>query len=205
MSHPWTSYGAQLNFALSQASYDWVFFTDQDELVSPELAQSILDATQHDMHHSVYMIERRNLLFNKWLRFGGAVEHNPRLVFRPQVRYCDAQHTHLCGKFAKDKMKGPVLHDMAPSLIAWWQRSIRLAAIEAKNDYWQGVRFSRIKTSFFWWKFVRRYIFKLGFLDGWAGFYMAMQRSLYILVYQASLFELERGMDNVAESVERFR
>lgn len=52
LSHPWTSYGAQLNFALSQASYDWVFFTDQDELVSVELAQSILLAAKHDTVHS---------------------------------------------------------------------------------------------------------------------------------------------------------
>jgi len=41
---------------------------------------------------------------------------------------------------------------------------------------------------------MRRYVFKLGFLDGWAGLYMALQRSIYILVYQACLLELDRGI-----------
>lgn len=151
------------------------------------------------------MIERKNSLFNRWLRFGGAVEYNPRFVFRSQVSYCDMQHTQLCLKASKNKIKGAVLHDMAPSLLFWWQRSMRLAAIEAKSDYQRGIRFSRIKTSLFWWKFLRRYVFKLGFLDGWAGLYMAVQRSLYILVYQATLLELERGLVNDVKSIERFR
>lgn len=205
IAHPWLGYGAQLNFALSQATHDWVFFTDQDELVSHELANEIRSMALSLVPDFVYMIERRNLLFNQWLRFGGAVEFNPRLVFRPQVLYCDVQHTYLCKKFTKARVRGAVLHDMAPSLFSWWRRSVALAAIEAKNNYRHGVRFSSIKASFFWWKFVRRYVFKLGFLDGWAGFYMALQRSLYILVYQATLLELERGVAAHAESVERFR
>jgi (heptosyl)LPS beta-1,4-glucosyltransferase len=31
-------------------------------------------------------------------------------------------------------------------------------------------------------------------IDGWAGLYMALQRSMYILAYQACLLELDRGI-----------
>lgn len=189
--HAWEGYGNQLNFALSQARYAWVFFTDQDEIVSPELAESIRSEI-HDTPYKALRIQRQNKLFGDWLHFGGAIEANTRCINKTTLQYCPSQHTRLCCRLKKKTLDGVVYHDMAPTLIEWWSRSFKLATIEAKADYQKGVRFSAFKTGTFWWKFVRRYVLKLGFLDGWAGLYMALQRSIYILVYQACLLELDR-------------
>ena len=44
LTHPWKGFGAQKNFALSQARGDWVLSIDADERVSPPLAGEILSA-----------------------------------------------------------------------------------------------------------------------------------------------------------------
>ena len=41
IEQPWLGYGAQKNFAVAQASHDWVLCLDADERVTPELAASI--------------------------------------------------------------------------------------------------------------------------------------------------------------------
>ena len=44
LSHAWHGFGAQKNFALEQATGDWVLSLDADERVSPELAVEIAQA-----------------------------------------------------------------------------------------------------------------------------------------------------------------
>jgi exosortase/archaeosortase len=89
---------------------------------------------------------------------------------------------------------------MAPDLWAWWERSFRLARIEADAEFLQGERFSGWAVVGGFWKFLRRFLFKGGFLDGWAGFYACLHRCLYIAIKQARLLELQRGAtSSVAE------
>lgn len=190
----WPGYGLQLQYALQHAKYDWIFFTDQDEVVTSELADSIRQLMQREPKYFAYRIKRQNRLLGEWLRFGGSIEKNIRLVNRQKVSYCDSQHTYICEDVKRATLKGVVCHDMAPTLEFWWGKSFKLATIEAEVAYGKGMRFSSVKTMGAFWKFIRRYIFKLGFLDGWAGLYMALQRSIYILVYQACLLEMKRGV-----------
>lgn len=87
----------------------------------------------------------------------------------------------------------PIRHYMAPDLVSWWERSFRLARIEAEVEFQQGARFSGWAIAGGFWKFVRRFVLKGGFLDGWAGFYACLHRFLYTAVKQAHLLELQRG------------
>jgi glycosyltransferase involved in cell wall biosynthesis len=202
-TNPWAGYGNQLNYALSKATYDWVFFTDQDEVVMPELADNIRKELNGDMKYLAYNTGGQNSLFGHWLQWGGTIEANIRFVNRHKITYCDEQHTRICEQVPRKTINGVVRHDMAPTLLDWWDRSFKLATIEAEVNYAKGERFSAFKTAMFWWRFVRRYVFKLGFLDGWAGLYMALQRSIYILVYQACLLELDRGIRQPKEDPAR--
>lgn len=194
LQNAWPGYGVQLNFALEHALNDWVFFTDQDEIVTPELACNIKNLMQSTPSYQAYRIQRQNTLLGKPLRFGGAIEKNIRLVNRTRVSYCDSQHTYICEDVKRKTLDGVVLHDMAPTLDFWWGKSFKLATIEAEVNFEKGERFSGWKTLGAFLKFFRRYVFKLGFIDGWGGLYMALQRSIYILVYQACLLELKRGV-----------
>lgn len=44
---PWTGYGPQKRFAEEQAKYDWLLNLDADEVLQPDVLQSITDLFQH--------------------------------------------------------------------------------------------------------------------------------------------------------------
>jgi len=67
----------------------------------------------------------------------------------------------------------------------------------------QGARFSGWAILGAFWKFARRFIFKGGFLDGWAGFYACLHRFLYVAIKQACLLKLYRGLSQPCKNPEQ--
>ncbi|MFN3420214.1 MAG: hypothetical protein ACK40X_00630, partial [Armatimonadota bacterium] len=128
----------------------------------------------------------------RWLRYGGWQEWVLRLFRRGKVTSPPTLHPRFQVQGRVGKLPHPLRHYMALDLLDWWQRSFRLARTEAEVEFLQGTRFSSWALLGGFWKFVRRFIFKGGFLDGWAGFFACLHRFLYIAVKQAHLLELER-------------
>ena len=62
----WLGFGRQKQFAVEQASHDWVLCLDADERVSPELAKSIAAAVAAPVS-PVYRMPRRNRFLGRWL------------------------------------------------------------------------------------------------------------------------------------------
>src|SRR5690606_12704424 len=65
----WLGFGPQKQFAVAQASHDWVLCIDADERVSPELAASIRRALEAPTS-TVYRMSRRNRFLGRWLAHG---------------------------------------------------------------------------------------------------------------------------------------
>ena len=56
----------------------------------------------------------------------------------------------------------------------------------------KGKRWSLLHTLFRpWWRFVRAYVFKLGFLDGFPGFWIATATAFFTLDRYSRMFESE--------------
>ena len=66
---PWLGFGRQKQFAVSQASHDWVLCLDADERVSDELRASII-ATLRQPGFTAYQMPRCNRFMGRWLRHG---------------------------------------------------------------------------------------------------------------------------------------
>ena len=60
-------FAAQRNFALKQATCDWVLFVDSDESVPPALAKQILKAIK-STNINGYYLKRQDVFLNKNLR-----------------------------------------------------------------------------------------------------------------------------------------
>jgi hypothetical protein len=116
-----------------------------------------------------------------------------RLFLRDNLRYLPSFHSRqeITGRVGE--LSRPIRHYMATDIVKWWLRSLRLARIEGELMYMAGERFSGLKVVAAFWKFLRRFIFKLGFLYGWGGLFVCLQRFLYAAAQQACLLELERG------------
>src|SRR3954467_8214612 len=46
--NPWPGFARQKQFAVDQATHDWIFSLDADERLSPELRKSIDELRKHD-------------------------------------------------------------------------------------------------------------------------------------------------------------
>jgi len=191
--HPWEGAGAQYAFGIRQARGEWVLVVDADEEVTPELAEAIREVTRSpNTPFSGYKVQRVNYVLGRWLRYGSWQEWVLRLFLKEKVTSPPTLHPRFRVDGKVGKLPYPLRHYMAPDLLEWWQRSFKLAQIEAELEFSQGARFSGWELAVAFWKFVRRFVFKGGFLDGWAGFYACLQRFLYIAVKQARLLELQR-------------
>jgi glycosyltransferase involved in cell wall biosynthesis len=199
--HPWEGAGAQYAFGIAQARSDWVLILDADEEVTAELADAIRKAIADPQNpFAGYKVRRVNYVLGRWLRYGGWQEWVLRLFLRERVTSPPTLHPRFQVDGKVGVLPYPIRHYMAPDLWAWWERSFRLARIEADAEFLQGERFSGWAVVGGFWKFLRRFLFKGGFLDGWAGFYACLHRFLYIAIKQARLLELQRGAtSSVAE------
>ena len=171
IEQPWLGFGAQKNFAVGQATHDWVLCLDADERVSAELAASIRAALVRP-EHSAYMMARRNCFLGRWLRHGkGYPDWNSRLFDRRHAHWSDdAVHEHVVAEGSVGRLKGDLLHASAESLDAYLAKQNRYTTLQAQVLHARGEHFSasRLVASPLV-RFIRFYLLRAGFLDGTAG------------------------------------
>ena len=114
VAQPWLGFGLQKNFAVAQATHDWVLCLDADERVSSELAGSIGGAMQAP-EYNAYAIARRNRFLGRWLAHGeGYPDWNLRLFDRRHARWSvDDVHEHVIADGAVGRLAGDLLHASA--------------------------------------------------------------------------------------------
>ncbi len=66
---PWPGFAEQKNFALAQATGDWILSIDADEEVSAELAEEIRGVLAGAGAAAGYAVPRRNIFWGQWVRW----------------------------------------------------------------------------------------------------------------------------------------
>jgi glycosyltransferase involved in cell wall biosynthesis len=64
-------FSEQRNFAIQQATNDWILFFDLDEVVTPQLEQEIKQSVSGDNDTVAYYVKRKFHFMGKHIRFGG--------------------------------------------------------------------------------------------------------------------------------------
>jgi glycosyltransferase involved in cell wall biosynthesis len=171
VQQPWLGFGPQKNFAVAQAAHDWVLCLDADERVSPRLQASILAALARPTHQA-YEMPRCNRFLGRWLRHGeGYPDWNLRLFHRGHARWSDdAVHEHVLADVEPGRLDGDLMHESAQSLDAYLAKQNRYTTLQAQAMFAAGESASvgRLVASPIV-RFVRFYIFRVGFLDGVPG------------------------------------
>lgn len=171
------SFGEQKQFALDQAKSDWVFVLDSDEEIPPPLLKEMKELLQSAPKHSAYRVPRKNFYLGRFLRFGSKYpDYQTRLIRKSQCHFSkDIVHEKVIVNSSVGVLKNPLHHYSYPNKEVWRKKLIQFA--QKKSEQWQreGVRpsalnfiaLSLLNPAF---RFIRRYIFKGGFLDGTQGF-----------------------------------
>jgi len=174
----WPGFGAQKQFAVDQAKHEWILSIDADERVSDELRDSIQrlgDKPQADG----YLISRRTFYQNRWIRGGGWYPDRQLRLFDRTKGHWKQRHIHE--SVAMDpgarvaNLSGDLLHYTSPGA-AHHHRMIgeRYAPLAAQQMFEEGRRTSVAGVASAGPSaFIRSFILKGGFRDGFAGFTIA--------------------------------
>jgi len=197
IGHAWEGFGPQKNFAVGQAWHDWVLCLDADERVTPELAAAIAALfTGGQPEAAAYSISRRNCFLGRWLAHGeGYPDWNIRLFDRRRARWSDdLVHEKVVADGPAARLDGDLLHASAESIDAYIAKQNRYTTVQAGEMHARGERAGAAQIVLSpVARFLRFYVFRLGFLDGVAGFaHIAIGAFASFLKY-AKLRALEQG------------
>jgi len=189
VTHPFTDFASQRNFAMSQAKGDWVFFIDADERVTPDLAEEIKavilshnsDQDDEKPLKAVYGIPRHNFFFGKRLRLGDSREDAPIRFFpRQGVSWSQPVHERIVTGLPVRKLNQPLLHYSTRDLAHYQQKALEYIPLELQTMRKKGVKPALWKSFVLPpAKFIQLYFFKFGVLDGIAGFQYAILSTYY--------------------------
>lgn len=190
--NPWPGDGPQKAFAMERTTGDWVLNLDADERCSQELAAA-LPSAMADAAVDGYHVAFQTWMFGKRMRFGGfQTETHPRLFRRTKARY-EARKVHggavIEGRVKK--LKAPIHHRTQVSLHEYVDKINRYSTGVARERFAAGKRFHALSVLRWPFGFLRRYVLRLGFLDGYAGLVHASLGGLYDWLKYAKLEDLE--------------
>jgi glycosyltransferase involved in cell wall biosynthesis len=174
IAQDWLGFGPQKNFAVAAAAHDWVLCLDADERVTPELAAAIAALFQPGPPPAAaYACARRNRFLGRWLAHGeGYPDWNVRLFDRRRARWTDDPvHEHVVADGRVERLRGDLRHASAESIEAYIAKQNRYTSLQAAAMHARGERAGALRIACSpVARFLRFYVFKLGFLDGIAGF-----------------------------------
>ncbi|MGB7535266.1 MAG: glycosyltransferase family 2 protein [Azonexus sp.] len=167
----WLGFGPQKQFAVEQASHDWVLCLDADERVTPQLQASIENALKNPST-AAFRFPRKNRFLGRYLKHGeGYPDWSLRLFDRRQARWsADAVHEKVETQSRIGELPGDLLHDSAESLAAYLAKQNRYTTLAADMAFAAGKRagFARIVFSPLL-RFLKFYFVRQGFRDGLPG------------------------------------
>ncbi|MFH1861645.1 MAG: glycosyltransferase family 2 protein [bacterium] len=191
------------NYSFDQAVSDFILCLDADEVVPPATAEEMRITISENPAQNGFFLPRRNYFLGHWLKHGGQYpDWQLRLFRRGRGRFPEKHiHERLEVEGAVGRLKNPLDHFTYESLEECERKLDFYTTFEAQALHLQGIKPSPITACrFLYWtpgqRFVRRYLLKLGFLDGAAG-WLAMRQDLrnFRLRYRklVSLHELHQG------------
>lgn len=192
----WPGHVQQKNFAIDQASNDWVLCLDADERVSPELRASILAALERPQEADGYEMARRTWYLGRWIRRGGWYpDRKIRLFRRSKGRWGGVNphdHVHVEGRVGR--LAGDLLHYSYRSISDHLRTIDSFTTIAAKEKHAAGRRAGIVDLTLRpFGKFLRMYVLKAGFLDGVPGLVVAVTGAFYVFLKYAKLRETDRA------------
>src|SRR3989442_3799228 len=196
----WPGYGPQKNFAMAQATADWIMIVDADERVSPELQVEIrqIIALPPNDKVSAYRVPRRNFYYGRWVKWGGTYpDYQIRLFRRGTARYNDVRiHENLIVNGKIETLNGHLDHYTETRLDEHFTKFdlyTTLAAQEKSKSRsvvrWSDLAFRPVVT------LLKTYLLKQGFRDGIHGLIISVFASMYTFVKYAKLWELTQHAD----------
>jgi glycosyltransferase involved in cell wall biosynthesis len=195
IEHPFEDYIKQKNWALSQASFDFVLSLDADEALSPRLQSSVKEEKK-DFQKDGYTMNRMTSYLGKWIRYGSWYpDRKLRIINRHKGKW-EGLNPHdrleLQDGSTTKHLKGDILHFSYYSLeehIAQFDKFTTLSAIQLhQKGKKSGYKIILSPLAIFF----KGFFLKFAFLDGYYGITICFIDAFSSFLKYAKLKELNR-------------
>lgn len=192
-SEAWKGFALQKNSAIEKCTSTWVLSLDADEEVSPELQTEIRILLSDEPHADAYLLPRRNLFLNRWMRHGGYYPDAKLRLFRrhsanfaPAARFTERPvHETIAFDGNLETLHHDLIHHAYPTIESYIEHMDRYSTLGAQIVIDKG-KTSKSWVAFYWnivavpvLTFFWNYVFRLGFLDGREGVLLHFYHSTY--------------------------
>jgi glycosyltransferase involved in cell wall biosynthesis len=201
---PFEGFGTLRNRALEACTHEWIFSLDSDERCTPEVRDEILALLAGEPPHDAYLVPRRNYFMGRWIKGSGWYPNyrQPQLFRKGAMRYT-LEPVHEGFELLTPRPLGRLRNgvwqfpygDLA-EVIRKMNRYSTLGAakLAGRNPSMAGAVVHGT------WAFLKHYFLKRGFLDGWAGFVIALGNFEGTFYRYAKGVERERGWQPPAQA-----
>jgi glycosyltransferase involved in cell wall biosynthesis len=179
---PWRGHVAQKNSAAGKATQPWILGLDADEEVSPALRDEIRRAIVEPGGSAAFCFPRCTNFCGRWIRHGDWYpDRKTRLWRRGAAEWGGIDpHDKLFVRGDVGKLRHDLLHHAAETIDRQMAKISTYAETFARECEARGRRVNFADVMWRpWWRFLRAYFFKFGFLDGWQGYVIARMTAFY--------------------------
>jgi glycosyltransferase involved in cell wall biosynthesis len=185
--------GKHRNFAYAQARNLWILSLDADERITQELRREIEQILKTGKSYNGFTIPRRNYIGDYWVRYGGWYPSPQLKLFRKDKFKYEEVNVHPraftdkpCGHLNSD-----IIHYSYKNLEDFFAKLNNQTSREAEKWFNQN---KPMRIAQFLWRsfdrFIRTYIVKRGYKDGFMGFVVAFNTTLYQFISYLKYREL---------------
>ncbi|MBE7499637.1 MAG: glycosyltransferase family 2 protein [Verrucomicrobiales bacterium] len=196
---PWKGFIGQKNSAAAKATEPWVLNVDADEVVSGPLRagiETLFAAAGRKPPHAAYEFPRCTLYHGRWIRHGDWYPDRVRRLWRKDAGLWAGvdPHARLEVRGTIGRLRGDLLHYSMETYEHQIAKTIAYAEDFVRHCAATG---QRVGSADLWirpaWRFVRSYVFRLGFLDGWQGYSIAWMTAFYTFLRYAKARAAQAG------------
>jgi glycosyltransferase involved in cell wall biosynthesis len=198
ITRPFTNFSEQRNYAIQQASNDWIVFFDLDEIITPELEEEIKSTVNNPNGKAAFFVKRTFHFMGKRIRFGGWQNDKAIRLFNKNhgVYNGNLVHEEVKSDGQVGVLKNRLNHYSYKSFDNYNDKLNLYSKLQALNLYQKKTRpnayhfFIRPLYRFLW-----QYFFRLGLLDGKEGFILAYVHSFSVFKRYLQLWMMYRKID----------
>jgi glycosyltransferase involved in cell wall biosynthesis len=174
---PFSGFGDLRNRAVEACTHDWIFSLDADERCTPQVRDEVLKLLASQPPHDAYRVPRRNFMMGRWIKGSGWYPNfrQPQLFRKGALRYT-LEPVHEGYELKTDRPLGKLDNEI-------WQFPFRsLEEVIHKMNRYSSLGAEKLSDKRVSmggalghgiWVFLKHYVLKQGYRDGWAGFVIA--------------------------------
>src|SRR5258706_865788 len=195
IQHEYINSAKQKNWAIPQATHNWVLLIDSDELLEPVLQKEMQELLANlPPDYDAFRIPRKNLVFGKWLKSCKTYpDYQIRLFRKAVATYQDKEvHAHIQVPGRIGTLTHAFIHhdfeDVAETVVKW-----------GRYTRYEGDQMLKTGRSSHWYDMVFRpplvflyyYFWTGGVREGRRGFFLSTMLSYYVFLKHARHWQLE--------------